>query len=89
MIEKLFGKNVYAIRTVCKNKKQMPKRLEDEKINRSDCEFLYLKSVIACKWMENRSVLLESAVLERIDDVPSVQRREKDLRQNLLFLVLL
>ena len=63
--------------------------LEDKKINRSECQFLYSKNVMACKWKENRSVLLESTVLERIDDVPLVQRTEKDMRQNLLFLVLL
>ena len=66
--------------------KQMPKMLEDKKINRGECQFLYSKNVMACKCMENRSVLLESTVLERIDDVPLVQRTEKDLRQNLLFL---
>ena len=77
MIEKLFGKNIYAIGTARKNKKQMSKILEDKKINRSDCEFLYSKNMMACKLMGNRSVLLESTALEGMDDVPSVQRREK------------
>ena len=79
LIEKL-KKNVYAIGTVCKNRKQMPKMLEDKQMKRGDCEFLYSKNVIACKWMDNRSVLLVSAALEGMDDVSPVQRREKDLR---------
>ena len=55
----------------------MPKTLEDKKMKRSDCEFLYSKYVMACKWMDNRSVLLVSTALEGMVDVSSVQTREK------------
>ena len=41
LIEKLFDKNIYAIGAVRKNRKQMPKMLEDKKMKRDDCEFLY------------------------------------------------
>ena len=51
--------------------------LEDKKMKRSDCEFLYSKYVMACKWMDNRSVLLVSTALEGMVDVSSVQTREK------------
>ena len=33
--------------------------------------------MMGCKWMDNWSVLLVSTALEGIDDVSSVQRREK------------
>ena len=77
LIEKLFDKNIYAIGAVRKNRKQMPKMLEDKKMKRNDCEFLYSKNVMACKWMDNQSVLLVSTALEGMDDVSSVQRKEK------------
>ena len=51
--------------------------LEDKKMKRRDRQFLYSKNVMACKWMDNRSVQLVSTALEGIDDVTSVQRREK------------
>ena len=77
LIEKLFDKNIYAIGTVRKNRKQIPKMFEYKKINRGDCKFLYSKIVMTCKWMDNRSILLEFTALEGSYDVPSVQRREK------------
>ena len=77
LIEKLFDKNIYAIGTVRKNRKQMPKMLEDKNMQKGDCEMLYSKNVMAYKWMDNRSVLLVSTSREAMDDVSSVQRREK------------
>ena len=88
LIEKLSEKNIYAIRTVRKNRKQMPKMLEDRKMKKGDCEFLYSKHVMACKFMDNQSVLLVSTALEGMDDVSSVQRTEKGSSINLLLLVL-
>ena len=35
------------------------------------------KNVMACNWMDNRTVLLVSTVLEGMDDESSVQKREK------------
>ena len=55
----------------------MSKMLDDKKIKRAGCEFLCLKSAMACKWMDNQSALLASTALEDTDDVSSVQRREK------------
>ena len=78
MIEKPFEKNIYAIGNVRKNRKQIPKMLEDKKTKRGDCEFLYLKNGMACKWMDNWSVLLVSTAIEGMDNVLSVQRTEKE-----------
>ena len=55
----------------------MPKMLEDKKMKTGDCEFFYSKNLIVCKWMDNRPVLLVSTALEVMDDVLSVQMREK------------
>ena len=35
---------------------------------------------MACKWMDNRSVLLLSSALKGMNDILSVQRREKGLK---------
>ena len=75
MTEKLFVENIYAIGTVPKNRQQMPKMLDDKKMNRGDCELLYSKNVMACKWMDNRYVLLVSTTLEGMDDVCSKERK--------------
>ena len=77
LIEKLLDQNIYAIRTVHENRKQMPKVVEDKKTKRGDCEFLYLKNVMAFKWVDNRSVLLVSTALEGMDNVLPVPRKEK------------
>ena len=39
LIEKLFDRNICTIGTVRKNRKQMPKMLEDKKMKSDDCEF--------------------------------------------------
>ena len=36
----------------------MPKILEDKKIKKGDCEVLYSKNAMACKWMDNQAVIL-------------------------------
>ena len=77
LIEKLFQKNIYGIRTVRANRKQMPKMIDDKQMKRGDCEFLFSGNTMACKWMDNWSVLLLSSALERMNDILSVQRREK------------
>ena len=77
LTEKLFDKNIYTIRTVRKNRKKMSKMLEDKKMKRGDCEFLHSKNVMACKWMDNQSVLLVSTALEGMYDVSSVQRKKR------------
>ena len=45
----LFDKNIHAIGTVRKNRKQMPKMLEDKKMKKCYCEFLCSKNVMGCK----------------------------------------
>ena len=77
LIEKLFDKNIHAIGTVHKNRKLMSKMPEDKEMKRGDCEFLYSKNVMTCKWMDNRSVLRVSTAPEGIDDVSLVQRRKR------------
>ena len=77
LIEKLFQKGNYGIGTVRDNRKQMPKMIDHKQIKRGDCEFLFSGNTMACKWMDNRSVLLLSSALEGMNDILSVQRREK------------
>ena len=50
--------------------------LEDKKMKKGDCEFLYSKNAMTRKWMDNRFVLLVSTALERMDDILLVQRRK-------------
>ena len=54
----------------------MPKMIDDKQMKRVDCEFLFPGNTTACKRMDNWSVLLLSA-LEGMNDILSVQRREK------------
>ena len=77
LIEKLFQKSICGIGTVRGNRKQMPKMIDDKQMKRGDCKFLSSGNRIACKWMDNQSVLLLSSALERMNDISSVQRREK------------
>ena len=46
-------------------------------MERGDCEFLFSVNILACKWMDDRSVLLLASALEGMNDILSVQRREK------------
>ena len=77
LIEKLFQKDIYGIGIVQFNRKQMPKMIDNKQMKRGDCEFLFSGNTMACKWMYNRSVLLLSSTLEGMNDILSVQRREK------------
>ena len=54
----------------------MPKMIGDKQMKRGDDEFLFAGNTMACKWIDNRSVLLLS-VLEVMNDILSVQKREK------------
>ena len=42
-----------------------------------NCEFLFSGNIMTCKWMDDLSVLLLSSALEGMNDILSVQRREK------------
>ena len=61
----------------------MPKMMDDKHMKRGDCEFLFSGNTMACKWMDNRSVLLLSSALEGMNDILSFQRREKGSKTNL------
>ena len=58
LIEKLFQEGIYGSGTVRASRKQMPKMIDDKQMKRGDCEFLFSGNTMACKWMDNRSVLL-------------------------------
>ena len=75
LIEKLFQKGIYGIGTVRANRKQMPKMIDDKQMKRGDCEFLFSGNTMACKWMDNWSVLLLSSALKGMNDILSFQRR--------------
>ena len=77
LIEKLFQKGIYVIRTVRSNKKQMLKMIDDKQMKRGDSDFLFSGNTMACKWKDNRSVLVLSSSLEGMSEILLVQRREK------------
>ena len=77
LIEKLFQKGIYGIGTVRANRKQMPKMIDDKQMKKGDCEFLLSGNTMACKWMDNQSMLFSSSALEGMNYILSVQRREK------------
>ena len=71
LIEKLFQKGIYGIGTVRANRKQMPKMIDDKQMKRGDSEFLFSCNTMGSKWINNRSVLLLSSALERMNDIIS------------------
>ena len=86
LIEKLFQKSIYGIGTVRGNRKQMPKMIDDKQMKRGDGEFLFSGNTMAFKWMDNRSFLLLSSALEGMNDLLSVQKREKGSKTKSLVL---
>ena len=58
----------------------MPKMIDDNQMKRADCEFLFSGNTMACKWIDNRSVLLLLSALEAMNDILSIQRGEKGLK---------
>ena len=50
LVEKLFQKRIYGIRTVWANRKQMPKMIDNKQMKRGDCQFLFLGNTMAGKW---------------------------------------
>ena len=65
LIEKLFQKGIYNIGTIQASRKQMPKMIDDKQMKRRDCEFLFPGNTMACKWMDNRSVMDSLHCFER------------------------
>ena len=55
----------------------MPKMNDDKQMKGADCKFLFSGNKMACKWMDNQLVLILSSALERMNDILSVQRRER------------
>ena len=62
----------------------MPKMIDDKQMKRGDCEFLFSGNTMACKWMDNRSVLLLSPALEGMNGIFLVQRTEKGSKTKFL-----
>ena len=77
MIEQLFREDIYGIGAVRANRNQMPKMIDDKQMKRGDYEFLLSGNTVTCKWMDNRSVLLLSSVLEGMNNILTVDWREK------------
>ena len=71
LIEKLCQKGIYGIGTVRANRKEMPKMIDDKQMKRGDSEFLFSCNTMDSKWKNNRSVLLLSSALERMNDIIS------------------
>ena len=55
----------------------MSKTIDDKQMKKGECDLLFSANTVACKWMDNRSVLLLSSALGEMNDILSVQRREK------------
>ena len=70
-------RGIYGVEIVRANRKQMPKMINDKQMKRGDCESLFSGNTIVCKWMDNWSVLILSSALEGMNDILSVQRRER------------
>ena len=88
LIEKLFYKRIYGIGTVRTNRKQMPNMINDKQMKKGNCEFVFSRNTMACKWMDNRSVLLLSSTFEGMNGILSVQRRKKGSKTKSSFTVL-
>ena len=70
-------RGIYGVEIVRANRKQMPKMINDKQMKRGDCESLFSGNTIVCKWMDNWSVLILSSALAGMNDIVSVQRRER------------
>ena len=51
--------------------------IDARQTKRGNCDLLFSGNTMACKWMDNWSVLLLSSALEEMNNILSVQRREK------------
>ena len=73
LIEKLSQKDIYSIGTVWANGKQMPKMIDDKQMKTGKtASSFFLGNTMACKWMDNRSVLLLPSAIEGMNDILSV-----------------
>ena len=48
-------------------------------------QVFFSNKLMACKWMDNRSVLLLSTALEGLNDFSTVQQREKGYKSKSVF----
>ena len=55
--------------------------IDDKQMKRGDYEFIFSDNTMACKWEGNQSVLLLSSALEGMNDILSVQWREKGSKE--------
>ena len=51
--------------------------INDKQMKSGDCEFLFSGNTIACKWMENQSMLLLSSALEWMTDWNIINSEER------------
>ena len=54
----------------------MPKMTDGLQMKMGDYKFLFSSNTVACKWMDNRSVLLSSSALEGMNDILSEKGSE-------------
>ena len=47
----------------------MPKMIDDKQMKMEDCEFLFSRNIMACKWVDNWSNLFFSSALEVMNDI--------------------
>ena len=76
LTEKLYQKCIYGIETVGANRQQMSKMIDNKQMKRGDCKYIFSGNTMACKWLDNRSVLLLSSALEGMNDVISSDERK-------------
>ena len=55
----------------------MPKLKEDKKMSRGERDFHYSKSIICCKWYDNKPVLLVATNADGMSGVSNVMKRTK------------
>ncbi len=77
LIKRLYERGLYGIGTVRSNRKHMPEMLADKQMQRGDSQYHYCDSVLACKWMDNRGVLMVATAVDGFDMTSTVQRRGK------------
>jgi hypothetical protein len=77
LVDTLFKNGIYGVGTVRQNRKQMPDLPNDKDMSRGDTHFQYADRVVACKWYDNRGVVLLAANTDGVDEMTSVGRRKK------------
>ena len=78
LIDKLLKeRQIYAIGTVRKDRKQMPTLKADKQMKRGDMHFQQSTNVTCCKWFDNKPVLMLATNVEGMGGTTNVYRRTK------------